>query len=270
MPWAKLDDRLHLNPKANAVGAPALRSYIFGITYCAQNMTDGFIARSVMQAVRATPTIASELVKAHMWELADGGYRVHDYLLYQDDRETIEANREKARRQRSDAGKASAAQRKRQRASNGPFNENTTEGQPDSYTDPYADPPRSSNEGSPPPARELALEIPDEPTWAIAEAWLGRKPSKTESVRLADGIADYGDELVKFAIQTAKDGGKRDMTYMLRICQGHQQSGVPKESANANRTRNGGSRTGFRVSAEEAQRNAELFANAKANGKVVE
>lgn len=44
-----------------------------------------------------------------------------------------------------------------------------------------------------------------------------------------------------------------------------------RENGNANGTRNGnGARTGFRISADEAERNAQLYASAKANGKVIE
>lgn len=102
------------SPAAVAVGPAAVGWYVAGLTYCAEHKTDGFIPEAAAAALmpcayeealelvrlmlRATPG------KKHgLWERADGGYVVHDYLEHNLSSDEISARRA--------AGQAGAAAR---------------------------------------------------------------------------------------------------------------------------------------------------------------
>jgi hypothetical protein len=107
MPWARLDDRINLDAKILALSDPAHRMWTCGLAYCSFNLTDGFIPEHAIHAfgVRAlnkakvacelcTPTVAG---KKALWSKVDDGYRVNDYLDWNDSKETVQAARKKAK-----------------------------------------------------------------------------------------------------------------------------------------------------------------------------
>jgi len=54
------------------------------LMYCQEGETDGFIPEESLPylGVKNAAQLADHLVKAGLWEKADGGWRVHDYLVY--------------------------------------------------------------------------------------------------------------------------------------------------------------------------------------------
>lgn len=104
MPWVRLDDQFTEHPKVVAAGPLAGWLYVCGLTYCARQLTDGFIPRAQLR--RLLPTggvdrLAARLVTVGLWEPADDGYRVHDFLNYNASREQTLA----LRKQKADAGR---------------------------------------------------------------------------------------------------------------------------------------------------------------------
>lgn len=97
MSWFKLDDRFFDNPKIAALSDSAKVAYLEAGTYCARELTDGFIALNKAKAFAGKPRIVKELVP-HLWEVCEGGFLVHDYLKYNPTREQVLAEREAARR----------------------------------------------------------------------------------------------------------------------------------------------------------------------------
>lgn len=102
MAWARLDDRANGNAKLIALGNVAFRLWACGLIYCQANLTDGVIPEHAIPTfgVRATPAqrrtaindeLCQSLVpgKGPMWQRTKGGYEVHDYLDWNDSRETI-------------------------------------------------------------------------------------------------------------------------------------------------------------------------------------
>jgi hypothetical protein len=101
MSWVKLDDQFPDHPKVVAAGSAAAWLFVCGLSYCSRLLTDGFIPRGQVRRLTDAKTpdrLADQLVKVGLWETADGGFRVHDYLVYQPSREQIEAGRSVARR----------------------------------------------------------------------------------------------------------------------------------------------------------------------------
>lgn len=100
MAWVRLDERFPEHPKVLAVGGDAAWLHVCAIAYSNRNETDGFVPNNAIRALtdRRQPTkLAAALISAGLWEQADHGYVIHDYLEYQPSRIQREAEREKAR-----------------------------------------------------------------------------------------------------------------------------------------------------------------------------
>lgn len=140
MPWARLDDQILDNVKIADAGIVGFAVHIAAITWCCRNMTDGRLpfsaARRLFDFVSLTDEIieyvpagakmqerlqqsfydlpditvdavAKRLVACGLWEEAEGGWQVHDFLVYNPSREQIMAEREA----RSKAGREGARRR---------------------------------------------------------------------------------------------------------------------------------------------------------------
>jgi len=105
MPWIRLDDQFPDHPKVIAAGPLAAWLYVCGIGYCNRLLTDGFIPSGQVRKLAdldGAGELAARLVAAGLWDEAEGGYRIHDYLEYQPSKEraleTREARAEAGRR----------------------------------------------------------------------------------------------------------------------------------------------------------------------------
>jgi hypothetical protein len=123
MVWARLDDAIMDNPKVAKVGPMGFALYVASITYCARNLTDGYVPRAVarrlidptwtsrdggeeviaagppdpnghISAWEITPeSVINQVLDAGLWEYAEGGYTVHDFLDYNPSRVQVEGDR---------------------------------------------------------------------------------------------------------------------------------------------------------------------------------
>lgn len=107
MPWARLDDRGNdADSKLLALTDAAHRMFTCGLIYVSKALTDGFIPEHVIDTfgVRAKNkrAVAEELCtplvpgKQPLWHKVDGGYQVHDYLDWNDNKETVVAKRQRS------------------------------------------------------------------------------------------------------------------------------------------------------------------------------
>lgn len=104
MPWVKLDDQFTEHPKVVEAGPLAAWLYVCGLTYCARQLTDGFVPTAQLRRLLPSASVvklADRLVEVRLWEPASGGYRVHDYLIYNPSRQQTLATR----KQKADAGR---------------------------------------------------------------------------------------------------------------------------------------------------------------------
>jgi hypothetical protein len=97
MPWLRLDDQFSDHPKIVEAGPLAGWLHVCGMLYCSRLLTDGFIpagqVRKLADVDNATE-LAERLISVGLWDRADGGYQVHDYLDYNPSRSKVLAERE--------------------------------------------------------------------------------------------------------------------------------------------------------------------------------
>lgn len=89
--------RLHIlfprHPKVAALSDAAFRAQVSALCYCQEAETDGFVVEQVAASF-AKPRVTAELVRAGIWEEADGGWLIHDYLEWNDSKAEIADRRE--------------------------------------------------------------------------------------------------------------------------------------------------------------------------------
>ncbi len=107
MPWVRVDDAFYDHPKWIEAGPLAGWLGMCALAWCNRNQTDGFITYGKVQLLadfglcaeiddtndpsdphvsgwRVSPyALADRLVDVGLWERADGGFLIHDYLGYQ-------------------------------------------------------------------------------------------------------------------------------------------------------------------------------------------
>lgn len=111
MTWARLDDSFPDHPKILGISDRAFRVHVSAICLSARLRSDGLVATASQKQLRATPKVVRELLDAGLWEDAEGGFIIHDYLKYNPSRESIEAKSEARAESGRSGGRASAARR---------------------------------------------------------------------------------------------------------------------------------------------------------------
>ncbi|WP_288019020.1 hypothetical protein [Tepidiforma sp.] len=107
MAWIRIDDRMPYHPKVVGLSAEAFRLYVASLCYAGGHETDGFVPASALPVLWGTARTAAELERAGLWDRADGGWSIHDYLDYNPSRSDLDD----ARRRRADAAAAAASAR---------------------------------------------------------------------------------------------------------------------------------------------------------------
>lgn len=98
MPWVRLDDRFPSHRKVALLSDRAFRLHVSAICWCAENLTDGRIGDrelSLITRVRGVKATAQQLEEAGLWDRADDGWVIHDYLDYNPSREQVLLERKK-------------------------------------------------------------------------------------------------------------------------------------------------------------------------------
>ena len=151
MSWVRIHDGALGHPKIT--GLIDLRNpftlWVWGLTHCQMHLTDGLIVRDAIQ--KSALKAAEELVRRRLWEGHDLGWKVHDYLRWNDCREKVVDRQDKARKRKEDWDE----KRRQKRVSNAVPNEVTNtiaairfgsregsleEGTGEKPTDPFTDP----------------------------------------------------------------------------------------------------------------------------------
>lgn len=97
MPWAKLDDGFHENPKILNAGNEATGAYARCLSYCARHLTDGYVPESKMRELAGRRPVVQTLVNHKLIEELDNGYWIPDYLEYNMDSDKAKEERAKAK-----------------------------------------------------------------------------------------------------------------------------------------------------------------------------
>lgn len=107
MAWGKIDDNLWGSPKWLATPPRARALWVTALSWCMNQLTDGYVPAHVLSTLGGNRTDARNLVATRLWKEADGGWIFHDWLDYQPSREQVLAERaaaaERQRRAREKA-----------------------------------------------------------------------------------------------------------------------------------------------------------------------
>lgn len=101
MTWFYVDDGLHSHRKVWAAGTPAMGLWVRAGSWCADELTDGFVPTEIVKAYGTAP-MARSLVSAGLWAPEGGGYRFHQWN--EPGRQPTRTEVEERRRKRAEAG----------------------------------------------------------------------------------------------------------------------------------------------------------------------
>lgn len=97
MPWVRLDDRFPSHRKVALLSDRAFRLHVSALCWSSENLTEGKILDTelrVIAHVRGLKAAAKELEDRQLWDRVDGGWMIHDFLVYNPDRAKVQAERE--------------------------------------------------------------------------------------------------------------------------------------------------------------------------------
>lgn len=73
MTWFKVDDGLHSHPKWLAASPRARALWTTAGSWCADNLTDGYVSETALRHSGGTLKDAAELVEVGLWEVVTDG-----------------------------------------------------------------------------------------------------------------------------------------------------------------------------------------------------
>ena len=96
MPWGRIDDSFYDHPKLDDLGRhrlPCVGLYVLALSYSNRHLTDGFIPSGMVRKLGGTRVLAEHLVRVGLWDLVIDGYRIHDFLDYNDSSAAVRRRR---------------------------------------------------------------------------------------------------------------------------------------------------------------------------------
>lgn len=85
MSWAKFDDMFPWHRKVRRLSDAAFRLHTTSIMFASKDETDGVITLEdidEMPSIKSRDKSIPDLVQRGLWEVVEGGWKVHDYLDY--------------------------------------------------------------------------------------------------------------------------------------------------------------------------------------------
>ena len=94
MAWLRIDDQFASHPKLLKAGPFATVLQIRALCYASQYLTDGFLPSEAVDMLCTDLPVKPEswgtyMVSVELWELNEGGFKIHDYLVYNPTREYV-------------------------------------------------------------------------------------------------------------------------------------------------------------------------------------
>jgi len=124
MAWVRIDDEFGEHPKVVSAGPLALAIQIKAKCYASRNLTNGFVPHDVVSSflsgfeglrIGRKPALSVDwpayMIDAGLWEPAEGGYNIHDYLDYNPSKAEVLERRAKRQASGQAGGRASAQAR---------------------------------------------------------------------------------------------------------------------------------------------------------------
>ena len=164
MPWVKLDDLFSDHPKVMEAGPLAAWLHVCAMCYCGRYLTDGFIPTGQVRKladVDNAQELASKLVDVGLWENAEGGYQIHDWLEYNPSREQVLREREAAKERMSKL-RSGEVRPNNQRSSSSPSPSPSPSPKPETHTRPNSQEETSSPKAPMTPKEKPRPRFPDD------------------------------------------------------------------------------------------------------------
>ena len=228
MPWGKLDDQWYDHPKTVAVGTLGAGLFAMALSWSAGKLTEGFIPRAMILRLCAdieNPVdLADRLVAAGLFESADGGYQIHDYLDYNPSAARVK----EIRKARAEAGQLGGQRSKPARISevdekqSGSKAEAKAEANEKRKGTPSPSPSPSPSPIPNPEAEEPAAALFIEAV-AIWEDMTGRITERTRQ-QFDMAAEEYGEERLLYAVKEAHDHNAKSWAYVEAILEGRAKS----------------------------------------------
>lgn len=107
MAWVRIHDGAMTHPKVVGLSDKAFRLWVWGLSYAQQHLTDGLLLTAAIpsRVKRAT----ADLIRVSLWEAHDVGFKIHDYLDWNDSRDVVMAKRDGAKTRLQDFREKRAA-----------------------------------------------------------------------------------------------------------------------------------------------------------------
>lgn len=122
MAWVRIHDGAMGNLKILRLSDSAFRLWVKGLTYCQIHLTDGLLPREALEGMAAkrkdVEQLSAVLVpdKSPLWEpIPKFGFKVHDYLAWNDSREKVLDRQSEARIRKMEYDTRKKAQRDAER-----------------------------------------------------------------------------------------------------------------------------------------------------------
>lgn len=122
MAWVRIHDGAMGNLKILRLSDSAFRLWVKGLTYCQIHLTDGLLPSEALREMAAkrkdVEQLSAVLVtdKSALWERITGfGFKVHDYLDWNDSREKVLDRQDEAKRRKAEYDARKKAERDKER-----------------------------------------------------------------------------------------------------------------------------------------------------------
>lgn len=109
MAWVRVHDGAMQDLKISTLSDSAFRLWVRGLCYCQTALTDGLIPHAALRDMGAKRRDVDELSavripgRCALWDRVDGfGFKVHDYLDWNDSREKVSARRAGAKKRKEE------------------------------------------------------------------------------------------------------------------------------------------------------------------------
>lgn len=219
MAWVRIDDGMPDSLKVAPLSDAAFRAYVTSICYCARSLSDGFVPAKKAKEFSGRPRVVQELTDATLWESGDGGFTVHDYLEYNPTRETVLAERDKAKA-RMKVARSADVRPNIDGSSPSPTPTRPTPHPlyPDPVLKPSPQPPTAGEVAEMLSGRPLVLRLYDQLFGA------GRINDIIRQ-RLLEVDAEFSDECITHCFQEAASANARSWNLVDKILLRHQAEG---------------------------------------------
>lgn len=215
--------------------------FLLTLSWCADYLTDGFVpeiqVKRLLFVCDDPLAIADRLVAAGLWERADGGYQIHDYLEYNPSAEQVKAERAaNAKRQAEWRERKKRSQGDEMAMRNGVSNDGSnsvTNDSPVPVPEPvpespqHQEPPTEGGGSPPPPSETVDFDTPEARILkarlqATAKAKGRRGPKTFETLEqkrdflaAAQVLGDEFDDLLHKALREGCTSRARVVSYLV-------------------------------------------------------